>query len=101
MKTYRFDPDLVPLEMTAICDWARANTLTPEHIPCDALVTIDGTNLTVEVWADLAGNPSHKAWHGPAPDYEPLRCTITVQLVVKPPAFAALKPVDAAGTIKA
>lgn len=101
MKTYRFDPDLIPRELAAICDWARANNLTPEQIPVDALVTIDGRNLTVEVWADLAGNPSLKAWAGPAPDLMPPRCTVTVPLLVKPPAFAALKPVDAAGTIKA
>lgn len=98
MKTYRFDPDLVPLDRTEICDWARANNLKPEQIPDSALVVVDAGQLTVEVWSDLAGNPSLKAWAGPAPDLMPRRCTVTVPLLVKPPAFAALKPGDAAGT---
>lgn len=92
MKTLRFDPDLVHTEMDAVVAWCELHGLVAKDIPTNALVTIDGQQLTVEHYVRNANGGMVLN----ADQTEVQRTSRTVPLV-DAPAFASLKPVEPSG----
>lgn len=88
--TRQFEGNSIVLwaEMDAICDWLRANDITPGDVPIDAAVTLDRRNMTVDVYLRTPDGALVLERHRD----EVARGRLTVPIRRRPPVLASLSP---------
>lgn len=91
---YYFDFDGAIEHMEAICDWLRANDVTPGDVRVTSKVVFEGESMTLDVFK--LNESGHKYAEGP--DGPAAMTTLTVPVKVPPPddVMAALRPLETA-----